>query len=430
MTAGLRRITWKAALLTMLVSLLGVTIGLAASGDLDSTFGNDGQMLYDFAPLAGWAEDLAVQTDGMIVGVGRRFDPDTGTGFDVFIGRVEDDGDVDPTFGTGGLVIQDLGGYETAGGVLVDGSGMIVVTGQTCNTSWGRCDLVVWRFDADGDPDPGFNGGDPLIIDYDGADNGTFGGVALDSDGKIVVAGYKEGSTYEFAAYRINTDGTPDLTFSNDGMQRFGFGPGRDDYANAVVVYGTRIVLAGDTCGADGCDFAIARMRKPGGLDPTFSGDGLQTVDFGADDYAAGMARASLARMVVVGSRWTAHDKAKIAVARFDKYGNLDTTFSGDGKNMYGIGTLAFAMDVLIDSGNAAVVVGAGDVSGNEDLAVLRIRQAGGLDTGFSGDGKVFIDFGGRWEEGYGIAKDPSGKYVVGGGSWTPPATILARILP
>jgi len=431
MIARFRRITRKAAVLTMLVCLVGVTIGLAASGDLDSTFSGDGRVFHAFgAPILGYITDVALQPDGKIVALGFQWNDVTGSGYDLFVVRYETDGDPDLTFGSGGgLTTLNAGGYESSGSVLVDASGMIVVTARTCGTDWLDCDVIVWRLDSNGDDDPAFNGGNALIIDYDGGDNGTFGGVALDPDGKIVVAGYKTGGTYEFAAYRINTDGTLDNTFSNDGKQRFGFGSGRDDYATAIAAYGTRIVLAGYTCDADDCDFAVARMRKPGGLDPTFSSDGLQTADFGADDLAYGMARASLARMVVVGTRRTDWDRAKIAVARFDRDGNLDTTFSSDGKNTYGVGTEALARDVVIGSANSAIVAGAGRGATGQDLLVMRIRQGGGLDTSFSTDGKAFADFDG-WEDGYGLVEDASGNYVVGGGWWPQAAYILARFLP
>src|SRR4029079_12810350 len=97
----------------------------------------------------------------------------------------------------------------------------------------------------------------------------------------------------------FNPDGSPDTSFSGDGKQTTDFG-GFDDQATAVALQADgKIVAVGS--GANG-DFALARYSAGGSLDTSFSGDGKQTTDFGAQDRATGVAVQSDGKIVVVGT--------------------------------------------------------------------------------------------------------------------------------
>jgi len=95
--------------LTALVSLIGATVGLAASGDLDSSFSGDGRVIHSFPPpTAGYIRDVALQSDGKIVGLGHQWNDFTHGSGDLFVVRYETDGDPDPTFGGGdGMITLD-----------------------------------------------------------------------------------------------------------------------------------------------------------------------------------------------------------------------------------------------------------------------------------------------------------------------------------
>lgn len=114
--------------------------------------------------------------------------------------------------------------------------------------------------------------------------------LALQRDGKIVVAGSASDPTTfkpRFALARYRTDGARDPTFSGDGRVITGF-PG--DFAEAFGValqQNGKIVAAGDTRpGSFDFQFALARYRPDGTLDPTFSGDGKATTAFAAGESA------------------------------------------------------------------------------------------------------------------------------------------------
>jgi uncharacterized delta-60 repeat protein len=127
---------------------------------------------------------------------------------------------------------------------------------------------------------------------------------AIDSLGRIVVAGYRHlnGENSDFAVARYLPAGVLDLSFGGTGVVAFGIG-GVEDYAQSVTIDSLdRVVVAGYTYNGFNNDFAVARLTANGVLDTTFDGDGKQTVVFGTEaDILHGVAVDSLDRVVVAG---------------------------------------------------------------------------------------------------------------------------------
>src|SRR4051812_27547114 len=178
-------------------------------------------------------------------------------------------------------------------------------------------------FTAPGDLDVSFSGDGRQTTDFGGSDLAA--AVAVQADGKIVVAGSSDGN---FALARYGVDGALDPSFSGDGLVTTDLG-GTDDGQGVAIQADGRIVVAG----ASGGDFALARYTTGGGLDPSFSGDGRQTTDFGAADGATSVAIQSDGRIVLGGG-----SGGGFALARYDAAGELDASFSGDGRQTTGLG--------------------------------------------------------------------------------------------
>ena len=106
--------------------------------------------------------------------------------------------------------------------------------------------------------------------------------MALQADGKIVAVGVAAGG--DFALARYNPNGSLDTSFSGDGKQTTDFG-GFDE-ANGVVLQRNGKIVGGRASQGPRSDFALARYNPNGSLDPSFSGDGKQTTDFGGTDEA------------------------------------------------------------------------------------------------------------------------------------------------
>jgi uncharacterized delta-60 repeat protein len=429
----------RAALVAMVISLVGSTVALAASGGLDTTFSGDGRQHTDFAGgLADYLIGMALQTDGRIVAVGVRYDPahfSTTSSNNFEVVRYKTNGALDPTFSGDGKVLTDFGGKDKAEDVAIQSDGKIVVAGNKCSVA-GPCDLAVARYNSNGLLDTTFSGDGKQVIPFGSGDNGTFGGLAIQGDGKIVIGGYIETvSDSDFAVYRLNTDGTLDPTFSGDGRASIGFGPGRQDYGEDLTLQADgKILVIGETCDNLGqhCDFGIIRLTSSGALDTSFSGDGRQRTDYGADETPYGVAVQSNGRIIVVGETYSG-TTGSFALARYNANGNLDSTFGTLGKETFSMGSDSWAIDVLIQSNGKIVVAGAGHSSTSYDLALVRLNPNGSFDTGFSGDGKLLIDFGGHNDFGSALVRQPDGKYVIGG-YVNPTASNtdfgLARVLP
>ena len=270
------------------------------------------------------------------------------------------------------------------------------------------------RYGADGALDPSFSGDGLVTTDLGGTDDGQ--GVVIQTDGKIVVAGGSEGN---FALARYTTDGGLDTSFSGDGLQTTDFG--REDGATAVALQADgRIVVGGNS----GSDFALARYDANGGLDTSFSGDGKQTTDFGGTDSSNDVAMAADGAIVVVGTHAGFNGRAaNVAVARYTSGGALDaawTTDFGWSQSTYDSGE-----GVVIQADGRIIVVGYGAEQSQfggyftRDLQFARYESSGALDSSFSDDVRLFSDDG-RMETslyadtlGYGVAVEANGRIVA-----------------
>jgi len=444
MSIRLKTVLYKAVLLSMVLGLLGFTIALAAPGDLDTTFSGDGLVTSYVVPSnpgrGDVVEGIAIQSNDKIVAVGYSYVPSSSTS-DFALTQYNPDGSLDTTFSGDGRVITNFGGYDSAFDVAIQSNGKIVVAGQKCVSD--ICDVALARYNQNGALDATFSGDGKQIFDFGGRDNGSFGGLAIQSNGKIVVAGYIwNGTNYDMAIYRFNTNGTPDTTFSGDGVAVGNFGPGRrDDTRDLVLQSDGKIVvvgLSGDVNG-DNNDFAIARLNENGTADTTFSGDGRVTTNFGGDEVAWGLDLQSNGKIVVAGAKSNG-TLLYFVVARYNANGNLDTTFNGTGKKVFSVipGAWSYARDVKVLSNGKIVVSGATANGSLSDFAVVRLNSGGGFDSTFSGDGKVTVGFESydEGEEDFGstLAVQPvDGKYVLGGyihNFSEAPEFGLARVLP
>ncbi len=425
-----KKVFYRAVLIATALSLLSFTIGFAASGDLDTTFGDGGKVITN---ISGNFNDrvlgMAIQSNGRIVAVGDRYNIER-TAYDFAVVRYKSNGSLDTSFSGDGKLVTNLGGRDTATDVAIQSDGKIVVSGQTCNSE-GTCDLAVARYKANGSLDTTFGSSGKKIVDFGSGDNGSLGGIAIQSDGKIVIGGFMVNShgDRDFTVYRLKTNGALDTAFSGDGKVNIGFGSGRNDYVEDLLLQGSKIMVVGRTCDASdaNCNFAVARLKSNGSLDTTFSEDGRQTTNLGGNDAAHGAALQSDGKLVVVGDKKVS-DTKQCAVVRYSASGNLDTTFNSTGKKILSSGW--GCTDVIIQS-NKIIMSTPVAISALSAFGLIRLKSNGTLDTTFSGDGIVTIDFGGDDFPVGGIALQRDGKYVVAGRTFDGQDDFaLARVLP
>jgi uncharacterized delta-60 repeat protein len=238
--------------------------------------------------------------------------------------------------------------------------------------------------------------------------------VAIQGDGRIVLAGDADGPPEDIAVARLRADGSLDPSFSGNGKRILSFSSDEGGDGVAVQANG-RIVVGGHALIGGNSNWTIARLRADGSLDPSFSGDGRRTVSFvggSAAEVVADLAIQHDGRIVVVGQ--VGGDD--FGVARLNPGGSLDTSFSGDGRRRIDfLGDPDTADAVALDGAGRIVVAGTSRMVNDADWGVVRLRTGGGLDTSFSGDGKRRVNFGGLSDQGTGVAVTPGGAVVVGG---------------
>ena len=286
------------------------------------------------------------------------------------------------------------------------------------------------RYNPNGSLDTSFSGDGVQTTDLAGD---YANAVAIQPDGKIVVVGTNFPG---FAVARYNPNGSLDTTFSGDGLQRT-FDAGFESAFGMGLQANGKIVAVGFRyAGTFGdYDFALARYNPGGGLDTSFSADGLQTTNFGGNDRAAGVALQGDSKIVAVGQ--ADGDGAKnLALARYNPNGSLDMTFSGDGKQTTDFGGVDGANAVALQPNGRIVAAGFAGATGF-DFALARYTPNGSLDTSFSGDGKQTTNVGVADSDGIhggatGLALQGDGKMVLVGLGRGPSQTedfALARYL-
>jgi uncharacterized delta-60 repeat protein len=292
----------------------------------DLTFNGTGSGSVDFGSSS-VSTGVAIDSQSNIVAVGTS---SAGGGEDDFaLARLDpEDGVPDPLFSQDGKQITDLGGADQVNAVAIDTSGRTVVAGSAGPAF--ETDVAVARYRAlDGSlDDPGFGPDGWRRTDFGGGiEAGT--GVAIQPDGKVVVAGT---DLSDFLLARYNTDGTLDSTFSGDGKLKTDFAGDSDRATGVAVQPDGRIVVGGFTFtgGAAAHDFAVARYNPNGSLDTSFSGDGKQALDLGSNDVAEGVALQSDGKIVLAGYQEPDALNGKFAIARFEGGGAAPDS-DGDG---------------------------------------------------------------------------------------------------
>ncbi len=316
----------------------------------------------------------------------------------------------DPGFSGDGKATANFGsGNDFANSVAIQADGKIVVAGRAGGAG-GRFGLA--RYNRNGTLDTSFGGDGKVVTNFSTTADDFANGVAIQADGKIVAAGH---SNDRFALARYNSDGSLDVTFSGDGRMTTNFSSAFDDALGVAVRANGKIVAAGHA----GFDrFALARYNPNGTLDNTFSGNGKVTTNFsrGASDLATGVAIQANGKIVAAGTAGSTEFSGRFALARYNPNGTLDTTFSGNGKATTDFAPTEqdVAFGVAIQADGKIVAAGGGDVGGFR-FELARYKRNGTLDTTFSGDGKVTTNFTAGLDAAHGVAIQADGKIVAAG---------------
>jgi uncharacterized delta-60 repeat protein len=197
-----------------------------------------------------------VQGDGKIVAAGAS--QILGGYQDVAVVRYTSAGSLDATFGTGGKVTTPIGSvYDEANSVVLQDDGKIVVAGYSDNGS--NFDFAVVRYNTDGSLDTTFDT-DGKVTTPIGSDDDEANSVVLQSDGKIVAAGYSDnGTDKDYAIVKYTSSGSLDTTFGTGGKVTTVIGSSSNNALSVVLQGDGKIVVAGNSRIVSNVDFVVVR---------------------------------------------------------------------------------------------------------------------------------------------------------------------------
>ncbi|MEP6793917.1 MAG: hypothetical protein ABJB16_06295 [Saprospiraceae bacterium] len=328
---------------------------------------------------------------------------------------------LDPTFGDNGIVIRDLafGQSDFLNAIAIQQDQKILAGGNIGTGS--ASDFVAVRFLTDGSPDYEFGVNGLAIIDFDGMPS-SCNAIAVQEDGKIVLAGQvTNNNATDFAVARLNTDGSPDTTFSHDGKVITDLSTAFE-YPNTVLLQKDgKIIAAGKLESKTFSDFAAVRYLANGDLDPDFGVQGIVITSLRSEDEVSCGVIQSDGKIILAGFS-SVNAKGDFAMVRYLEDGTIDKSFGTDGKvltDLQGTGGSDFASSMVMDPDGNLVLAGSANFDNfflESDIGVVRYDADGHPDLNFGNQGVYILDLGGNTQA-YGLVRQTDGKYIIAGKS-------------
>ena len=318
-------------------------------------------------------------------------------------------GNLDLTFGTTGIVSTDMGvpfnygnsntqGYTIFTGAAIQTDGKFIACGYTWNGI--AFDFAVVRYKTDGNLDTSFSNDGKLMTNFGSSDNKART-IAIQSDGKIIVAGSAGNS---FALARYNTNGSPDISFNNNGQKVSDFG-GMDSVMSIVIQPDGRILAGGSV---------LARYNTDGTPDESFGTNGKLSDPFpyGYPFNCLDLVLQSDKKIIVSG-RYENY----CIVARYNANGTIDSDFANQGMYLLAAGpyNTKVGASVTMQEDGKLLIGGYDEYKRNQNFSsrfnLFRLNPNGTEDAGFS------FSFSGinNFDYGYSVALQSNNKIIVAG---------------
>ena len=428
-------------------------------GCLDSTFGGLGFVNTHVGDVTrgAAANDVAVQPDGKIVVVGSAF-ANTTNPSDFAVVRYNTDGSLDTSFGDidpfnsvlrrGYAITPITTGADSIYGVVLQPDGKIVAVGLANSVD----KVGVARYNSNGTLDNTFGSGGKALLNFGKATAVPYRDIALQSDGKIIIAGpAKAGQSVNggFSVARLLTNGSLDSGFGSGGsvsVNPSGTNGSTVGWSLAIqrvpaITGEERIVMGGPA--AEG--WTLTRFKPNGVLDTSFGSAGVVKTPFlGFGDAVHRVSIDSNNRIVAAGNTRMANSNCgsyimDFAVVRYTEDGNLDGSFGGGKQTVDVYGGMDQLYGLTVQADNKVILMGYANSSDLTvtNIAVVRINDDGSRDSSFglAGNGMVTLDVHGFDDYGIATGLDPNdGKIIVvgstvfsAGGVWD---FLAARYLP
>lgn len=362
-------------------------------GTIDSSFAVEG---YSFADhINGVGErfyDLKVLSNGKIVSVGFS----TGANQNIIITRYDQNGNIDNSFGVNGLATYDLtiGGDEVATFIMEAPNNKLILVGAM---DQGSVNGFIMRVEENGDLDYTFGdggvgysvfnaGSKTYCLPYD---------MQMGNDNSIYIAASVAGTNNnDFGIFKFDTAGKIISSFASQGSNLIDLG-GNDMLYAMDINSNNQIVLCGNSIVNGNSSGAIVRLNQFGLIDNSFNGTGFITyneIDGNQTEFRD--VKWYNDRVIVAGTQGKDVNVDGI-IYRFKSNGNFDSTFASNGKINSDIGTSNGVYLTKMAITAEGRIVATGHVNGFSMKGIYAIVALGNgnVDFDFSQGGDVIIDF-------------------------------------
>ncbi len=401
--------------------------------EFDNAFGQSGTVRTDFYDGLGNDEGgaIALQKDDKIVMAGSSviaMAPGYSQEFEesIALARYNSDGSLDEDFGDRGLVLTSFDGkVPRVTDLAVDYSGRIVVGGYLGHKN---NDFLLVRYTPEGQLDSTFGTGGVVFTDFQGRNDRAYR-LDFDHRGRIILAGESISSnkrSWDVALARYNSDGSMDPTFGILGMLCIDLFGEEDAAYDVIVDHAGKILITGYTgLKKIRCDIVLARFTDTGGLDETFGNYGRVKSDAFRLEFGSKIKLLPKGRLLVSGtaSHAARFQRSDLCLVRYNLDGTLDHSF-GDGgwvKGNFGGNETGIALfgqtggRILVAMRSASYPATENRDYHPEEFVLARYNWDGSLDDTFGHEGVSKTDFFERNDQITDAAMRLGGKIVVGG---------------
>lgn len=352
-------------------------------GRLDTTFGTDGAVIIsDFFGDPPEGMEVRLDGNGNIVIAGF-----TGDALNFAVARYTGDGIPDSSFGSNGKVMTNLTGsfdYDLAYTLAIQSDNKIILGGfcDGCGAT-PRQDFALVRYNQNGTLDTTFGSGGVVLTDFNNGSDDRVNALYIMSDGRILAGGRSANvgiggaGRLKFALARYNSNGTLDPTFGTGGLTTYEF-EGTEGEVRALAITSRGKILAVGPAGING-DFTVVRFNEDGTLDTRYASNGVAYADFGTDDQASAAILQADGKLLAGG-----YANDNFAVARFNENGSLDSQFGTAGKVSTYLGSSSdFAMKLGMALQSGKIITAGTIATNNSNFGLIRYTADGIIDNTF-----------------------------------------------
>lgn len=402
----------------LLIFILNFSFAISGPGDLDDNFGNKGKIITNINGYNNYARSIATTGNGSTLLAGSS---ESGTISNITVSKYDYDGKLDLFFGLNGIVNINFNKRLTINAIASNSNDQSFVVGSIQNGIF--TDFLILKLNRNGVIDSTFGTNGYVTLDFQSNDDVAYG-IALYSDGRMIVVGRSNnGFNDDVIITRLLANGSKDITFADNGQLIQALSTGltatsESAYGVAIQTNG-KIVVCGYTQIALRNMFLIIRTTSNGTLDSKFgeNEDGIVKMTIGAtNDVAYGLNILDDERIVVYGTSYKGLNP-KFALLRLLSYGRIDPDLNGVGKVVADYGKAnSTGRSAYLQMDNSLIIVGENYADGGKkEFGIARIYNDGTFDETFGINGKISTTFTANDNSAYAIGFISSGQIVVGG---------------